>query len=153
MKKLPLLLLAVLLAGTFSACSNPTEIIAGGLKVDLTRIERANDGAVRVTWRVSNPNIVPYLLSKTTHKITVNGIGVGTLVDDSHLGLPAQTQLERTAVLIQAGPAAVAVIEQAMVPGSAAYELDTGITLLIVDDKFEKIRLKAAGTVPVVAGK
>jgi hypothetical protein len=102
---------------------------------------------------VGNPNIVSYLLAKTTHKLTLNGLVVGTLGDDSHLGVPAQTRMERTTVLVPASPAAGAAIEQAVAQGSAAYELDSVIMLLIVDDKFEKVRLKAAGTVPVVARK
>ena len=95
MKKLTRLLLAVLLASSLSSCSNVSEIIAGELKVALSKIERAGDGTVQVTWRVENPNVVSYLISKGTHKIMLNGTLVGTIVQDTPMGIPASNQLER----------------------------------------------------------
>ncbi len=151
MKKLFLLLLAGLLVCGFCACASTTEIIAGDLKVELTRIERTGDGAVHMTWRVDNPNIVAYVLAKTSHKLTLNGTLAGTFTDDSHLGVPPQSQMERTGTLIPASPSVKALIDQAMSQGSAAYQMESVVMLLIFDDKFEKIRLTAKGTVPVVA--
>ncbi len=149
MKKLPLLLLAGLLICGFSACTSTSEIIAGGLKVELTRIERGGDGAVHVTWRVGNPNVVSYLLSKCSHKITLNGTVVGTVVEASPLGVPAQNQVERTGVLVTANPAARPVIDQAVAQGSATYRMDSDLFILIVDEKIEKAQLTGSGTVPV----
>lgn len=151
MKKLPLLLLAGLLVFGFSACTSTTQIIAGDLRVELARIERGGDGGVQVTWRVRNPNVVSYLLSKTSHKITLNGSIVGTVVDNLPLGVPAQNQMERTGMLVPASPAAGSVIDQAVAQGSAAYGMESVVMLLIIDDKFEKIKFTASGTVPVVA--
>jgi LEA14-like dessication related protein len=151
MKKLPLLLLATLVLSCFSACTSTTDIIAGDLKVALTRIERAGDKTVHVIWRVDNPNVVSYLVSKGTHKILLNGTLVGTIVQDQPLGIPAQTKLERTSVLTLANPAAEAIIDQALAHGSADYRVESNIMLLIIDDKFEKIRLTYTGNVPVVA--
>lgn len=151
MKKMPLLFLAGLLVCGFSACSNVSEIIAGELKVALSKIERAGDGTVQVTWRVENPNVVSYLISKGTHKIMLNGTLVGTIVQDTPLGVPANNQLERTGLLVPAGPAAGPVIEQAMAQGSAAYRVESTVMLLILDDKFEKVHLTRSGTVPVLA--
>jgi len=151
MKKLSLLLLAVLLACGFSACSSTSDIIAGDLKVALSRIERAGDGTIQMTWRVDNPNVVSYLVSKGTHKILLNGTLVGNIVQDTPLGVPSHAQLERTTTFVPVNPAAVAVIDQAVAQGSAAYHVDSTMVLLIIDDKFEKIHVTYSGTVPVVA--
>jgi LEA14-like dessication related protein len=151
MKKLSLLLLAVLLVFGYSACTSTAEIIAGDLKVALARIERAADGTVQVTWRVDNPNVVSYLISKGTHKILLNGTLVGTIVQDKPLGVPPHAQMERTGVLAPANPAAATIIAQAVTQGSAAYRVDSTIMLLILDDEFEKVHITYSGTVPVVA--
>jgi len=151
MKKMPLLLLAGLLICGFSACSNTSAIIAGELKVALSKIERAGDGNVQVTWVVENPNVVPYLISKGTHKVMLNGTPVGTIVQDTPLGVPANNRLERTGSLVLAGPAAGPIIDQAVSQGSAAYLVDSTVFLLILDDKFEKVHLTRSGSVAVVA--
>ena len=151
MKKTCALFLAGLLICSFSACSNVSEIIAGELKVALAKIERTGDGSVQVTWVVENPNVVSYLVSKGTHRIMLNGTLIGTIVQDLPLGVPANSQLERTGLLVPAGPAAGAVIDQAVQQGSAAYQVDSTVILLILDDKFEKVRLARSGTVAVVA--
>lgn len=151
MKKFSLLLWAGLLIGGFSACSNTPAIIAGELKVALAKVERAGDGTVQVTWVVENPNVVSYLVSKSTHKIMLNGTLVGTIAQDSPLGVPASNRVERSGALVTAGPAAAAVIDQALAQGSAAYRVDSTILLLILDDKFEKVHLTRSGSVAVVA--
>jgi LEA14-like dessication related protein len=151
MKKLPLLLLASLLLTYFSACTSTTNVIAGDLKVALTRIERGSDKTVHAIWRVDNPNVVSYLVSKGTHKVLLNGTLIGTIIQDQPLGIPAQTKFERTSVLTLANPAAEAIIDQALAHGSADYRVESTIMLLIIDDQFEKIRLTYTGTVPVVA--
>lgn len=151
MKKLSLFLLAGLLAGGFSACSNVSQIIAGELKVALAKIERTGDGTVHVTYRVDNPNVVSYLISRGTHKIFLNGTLAGTMVDDTPLGIPANNQMERSGLLVVAGPAARPLIDQAVAQGSATYRVESTIILLILDDKFEKVHLTRSGTVPVVA--
>ncbi len=145
---LPPLLLALVLVCGFSACSNP-EFIASGIKLELTKIERASDGSVQVAWRVGNPNVFPYLLSKTSHKIKLNGVLVGVVTDNSPLGIPAQDHAECTGVLTPANPAAGATIEQAIAQGSAAYRLDSSVFVLLLDDKSEKVLMTSSGTVAV----
>ena len=151
MKKIlpPLLLTLVLICG-FTACSSP-ESLTAGLKIELTGVERAGDGTVRVTWRVQNPNVFSYLLDKTSHKLSLNGTLVGTITDNSPFGVPAQSHAERTGVLSPAKPPAGTVIDHAVTQGSAAYRLNSILNVLLLDDKFEKIPLAASGTVPVTA--
>jgi hypothetical protein len=151
MKKLPLLLLAGLLACGFIACASAPGIISSGLSVGLTRIERASDGAVYVTWHVSNPNVVSYLFARSSHKLSLNGTVVGTFLEESRLGLPAQNQVESTGRLVPMGPGAMSLIEQAVARGSAEYRLESAITILTYDEDFEKFRLSASGNVPVTA--
>ena len=150
MKKLSLLLLTGLLACGFIACTS-ADIMSNGLSIALTRIERSGDGTVHVTWHIGNPNIVSYLLTKGTHKLTLNGTLVGTVLDNARLGLPAQNQVESSGRLILTGPASASVIDQAVAQGSASYKLESTVTMLIVDDKVERFPLTASGNVPVVA--
>ncbi len=151
MKKIlfPLLLAVVLVCG-FTACGSP-ESLTAGLKLELTGIERAGDGTVRVMWSVQNPNVFSYVLDKTSHKLSLNGTLVGTITDNSRMGVPAQSHAERTGVLTPAKPPAAAVIDQAVNRGSAAYRLDSIVNVLLLDDKFEKRSLAASGTVTVTA--
>jgi len=145
---LPLLLALVLVCG-FTAC-NSMDVIAAGLKVELTGIERAGDGTVHVAWRVQNPNVFPYLLHRTVHKVSLNGTLVGTLTDESPFAVPAQSQAEHTGVLTLAKSGGTA-LDQAVAQGSVAYRLDSVVTVLLLDDKFEKIPLNSSGTVTVTA--
>lgn len=151
MKKLTLLLLAGLLIGGFCACTSTSEIIAGDLKVAMSRIERMGDGTVHAYWRVDNPNVVAYLVSKGTHKILLNGTLLGTIIQDKPLGVPAQTKLERSSTVTLVGPAANQVLDQAIARGSAEYRVESTIVLLIIDEQFEKVRRTYSGTVPVIA--
>jgi hypothetical protein len=149
-KPLPRLLLALVLVCGFTACGAPTYITAG-ISIEATRIERAGDGTVRVTWHVKNPNVSAYLLARTNHKLSLNGTLVGTLSDTSPFGVPPQNQAERTTILTPVNPPADAVLQQAVAQGSAAYRLDSTVHLLIVEDKTEKIPLTHSGTVTVTA--
>jgi hypothetical protein len=149
-KILPPLLFALVLVCGFTACGSP-EFFTAGLKIELTGIERAGDGSVRVAWRALNPNISSYLLNKTSHKLSLNGTLVGTLEDAAPLGVPPQGQAERTAILIPAKTPAGAVIDQAIAQGSTPYRLDSTLYILVLDDKFEKITVTASGSVAVIA--
>jgi hypothetical protein len=150
MKNLPPLLLAGLLACGFIACTS-ADVMANGLSIALTQIERTGDGAVHVTWRVGNPNIVSYLLTKGAHKLTLNGTLVGTVIDNSRLGVPAQNQVESSGLLVPVGPGSASIIDQAVAQGSASYKLESIVTMLVVNETFEKFPLSASGSVPVVA--
>jgi hypothetical protein len=145
----PLWLALVLTCG-FTGCAAPAYVTAG-LGIEVTAIERTSDGAVRVTWRMANPNVAAYVLARSTHKLTLNGTLVGTLADSARLGLPPQSTAERSAVLTPANAAAAAVVEQAVAQGSATYKLDSTVFLLIEEDKHDKIPFTSSGTVPVTA--
>lgn len=145
----PLWLALVLVCG-FTGCGAPAYVTAG-IRIDATAVERTGDGAVRVTWRVTNPNVAAYVLARTTHKLVLNGTPVGTLADSARLGLPPQSTAERSAVLTPANAAAAAVIDQAVAQGSAAYKLDSTVFLLLEEDKTDKIPFTSSGSVPVTA--
>lgn len=145
----PLLLLGLVFCG-LTGCSSTTEIISAGLRIELTQIRRDSSG-VHVTWRVHNPNVVSYLFSKSTHKLTLDGTVVGTLEDASPVGLPQFNRVERTATLVPANAATAQVVDRALAQGSASYRLDSTVWVLIVDDQIEKIPLSASGSVPVSA--
>jgi len=144
----PLLLLSLVLGG-LTGCSSSSTIMANGLRVDLTQIKRDASGAVQVTWRFSNPNVVSYLFSKSQHKLSLDGTTVGMVEDGSAVGLPASSQVDRTGTLVSSGPAADQAIAQALARGTASYQLTATVWVLIIDDDYEKISLGQSGTVPV----
>lgn len=133
----------------FTSCSHSSELIAQGLKVELTRIERTSEGSVEVTWRVNNPNIVHYLVDRATLKITLDGALLGTVNEPTRIGVVQQSFEERRGTLMPASPAAAQRVVQLAEKGSARYELDATLWLLIVDDEKVKSSLSSSGTVPV----
>ena len=147
-KILPRLLLALVLVCGFTACSSP-ESITAGLKLELTNVERAGDGSVRVAWRVQNPNVFSYLLSKTTHKLFLDGTLVGSFAETNPLGVPAQSHAETISVLTPVKPPAGTVLDQAVAIGTANYRLDSMLFVLLLDEQIEKIPRVTSGTVAV----
>ncbi len=146
----PLFLLA-LLASIFTACVNSSRIIATGLEAKLTSIVRSSDGTVTASWHVNNPNIVSYLFSRVASKIYLNGSYVGALVSEDPLGIPANSEVDRSGIITGGDAAAARVISDAITHGSATYRVDTQITIRIYDDTIEKSSLTNSGTVPVTA--
>ncbi|HWA26701.1 MAG TPA: LEA type 2 family protein [Lacunisphaera sp.] len=139
---------ALVLACGFTGCGAPT-YITSGMRIELAAIERAGDGTVRVNWRVANPNVAAYVLARSTHKLSLNGTPVGTFSDSNRVGVPAQNAVERSGVLTLANAAAGSIVEQAAAHGSAAYQLDSAVFILMDDEKTEKIPMSGSGTVPV----
>jgi LEA14-like dessication related protein len=149
MKKLlaPFLLLS-LLAAFFAGCSGSNTTMVG-LQAELAGIQRAGEGDVSVTWRVVNPNIVPYLVARADHRIYLDGVLVGTISDRSALAVPAQSKPERTSKLVIAGAAAERALAGATASGSAAYRLESEVTIRLFGENTDKSDLRATGTVPV----
>ena len=144
-------LLMVALAAVLTACTNSSRIIAAGLETKLTKIVRAADGTVTADWHVNNPNIVSYLFSRVSAKVYLNGTYVGVIVDEKPLGVPANTEVERSGKISGSDAAAARVLTEAIARGSASYRVDTQITILVYDDNIEKSNLSNTGTVPVSA--
>jgi len=152
MKKFPawILLLPVFLF--FAAgCGGPNTAMVG-LKVELSGVTRAGDGRAHVSWRIVNPNIVPYLVARTSHKVYLDGVLVGTVDDRDALAVPAQSKPQRTAPLNSAGAAGDAAIAKAVATGSASYRLESTVTIRLFGENTDKSDLTASGTVPVTAG-
>jgi hypothetical protein len=151
MKRLltPLLLICLALGGLMG-CSSTSEIISAGLRIEVTQVQRDPGGGVQVTLRIHNPNVVSYLFTKSSHKLILNGTAVGTLTDTAPLGLAQFNSAERTLALVPAG-AATDIIDRAISQGSATYQLNSSMLVLIIDEDTEKIPLSASGSVPVTA--
>lgn len=145
----PLLLVVSLAA--FTSCASTSEIITTGLRIELTQIERSSDGTIQATWRVKNPNIVPYLIDRSTHKVTLDGVLVGTITDSARLGIAAQSQVERTSVLKPANAQVADRLVQLAAKGSASYQLSSAIVLLLYDDETSKSTLTGSGSVAIRA--
>ncbi len=145
----PLWLIAALFV--LSSCTNTSEIITTGLKVELTKVARSIDGTIHVTWKVRNPNVVSYLVDHSTHKVILDGTQVGTFTDDVRLGVPVQSEAEHTNVLVPSNAQAAEHVAQLVAKGSASYQLNSFIVLLLYDDETSKSTLVGSGSVPVVA--
>jgi len=143
----PLFLLSLFVAFT-AGCSSTGNIMVG-LKVELTGIDRAGDGSPQVAWRLVNPNVVPYLVAKVTHRVYLDGVLVGTIANDEAAAVPARSNLDRRHALQLAGPAAERALGAAGAAGSAAYRVESVLTIRLYGDNLEKASLTAAGTVPV----
>ena len=143
-----LFLLAALLA---SGCSSNSRIIAPGLDVEVTGIERESDGSVAVSWQIKNPNIAPYMFSRFNHKIQLNGVNLGTIIDLQALPVPATSNAGRTSKLTSLDAAATRAVTEAINAGSANYRIESQITILVYDENVEKSNLSNSGTVTVKA--
>jgi hypothetical protein len=145
------LLLFLPLLGLLAGCSSSAKIVGAGLRVELLQVQRATDG-VNVTWRINNPNVAFYLFSKSTFKVSLDGVPLGVLVENARIGVPPTSRYEHTSHLAVTGPAAQAV-EQALARGHAQYRLEA-VTLwwLLNDDDTEKLSVEGgSGRVTVVA--
>jgi LEA14-like dessication related protein len=151
MKKLFLPLLISLFALLLSSCASHIEASTAGLRAELVKLQRTASGDIQVTWRVRNPNVVAYVLTKSSLKITLDGVAVGTVDAEKRFGIPSMNQVDQVGMLTATSPAASQAINQALARGSASYNLNAVLWLLVVDDDFEKFTLTASGTVPASA--
>ena len=152
MKRLltPVLLLA-LFALLPAGCNNPAKLIAVGLKIEVTHLERTSDGTVQATWHVENSNVVAYLVSHVSHKIYLNGTYLGVANDDEPMAIPATSNAGRTSKLTGGGPEAGPAVTAALASGSGSYRIESMFIFGIYDDKVQKSELANSGTVPVTA--
>lgn len=149
-RMLPLLLVLLAALG-LAGCTNVSEVVSAGLRIELVRLERSGDGAVQVTWRLRNPNVVPYLIDRSTHKVTLNGAALGTFADGNRVGIQPQSMVERTDVLVPANGQVSGQVAQLAAAGTASYRVESTVWILIVDDQKEKASLVGTGTVAVTA--
>lgn len=147
MKKLfaPLLLvIAVLLT---AGCSSNMQIVTAGLRAELLRVQRLPTGDVQVTWRLNNPNVVPYVITRATLKVSLDGKPVGEFTETRRFAVPAQNVAEQTSVLAGTAVTDSAAVEQALRKGNVSYSAAATIWILMLEDKEEKFRSEASGNV------
>jgi LEA14-like dessication related protein len=145
----PLLVLAALLVS--AGCRSTGDLIGTGLIVDLVKIQQTGPDAYVVTWRLENPNIVPYVIDHSLHRLAIDGAPVGTLEEKDRFGVAPQTTVEHSIALTLNGAAAKEKMALALASGKADYHLDSTAWLLLVDDELTKYTKSRTGTVPVVA--
>lgn len=150
MKKFPTPLFLIALAAALLAGCSSSNTAMVGLNVELAGITR--DGAnTHVAWRVVNPNIVSYLVAQANHRIYLDGVLVGTVIDRDALAVPAQNKADRISPLTLAGPAAERAVAAAAAAGSAAYRLESMVTIRLYGETTDRSELRATGNVPVTA--
>ena len=142
MKKL--LFAAVLSLGLVSllaGCGNSARPLAG-LALELTSVEQTADGAVNVTVRVVNPNMVAYNIASATHRVYLQDRLVGTMKINSPTGVPAQMGIDQTGPLqLERG---------AQLPnGSVRYRLDSMLVMRLWGDNTKTHKLSAVGTIAI----
>lgn len=143
----PFFLLSLFAA--FAAGCGSTGNIMAGLKVELIGIDHTTGAGAQVSWRVVNPNVVPYLVAKATHRVYLDGVLVGTINDDETVAVPAQSNLDRRHALQAAGPAAERALAAATAAGSAAYRVESSLLIRLYGDTTEKTSLTSSGQVPL----
>lgn len=134
-------LLSVLVTG----CGAPAAAFSG-LNASLVKLERADDGSVLATLRFSNPNLAVYNVAKTVHRVTLDGATAGTIAIERPFGLPYSSSVEQTAVLRTEGAGAVATGRD-----SAAYRMDTTLTILVYGEETRVLKTGSSGTVSITA--
>jgi hypothetical protein len=147
MKKFLAPLFLLTLFAAFAAGCGSTGNIMVGLKTELTGIDHTA-GGTQVSWRLVNPNVVPYLVAKATHRIYLDGVLVGTIHDDETVAVPAQNNLDRRHPLQAAGPAAERALAAASAAGSASYRVESSLLIRLYGDTTEKTSLTSSGKVP-----
>src|SRR6478735_3128151 len=145
----PLLVVAALLVS--AGWRSTGDIVGTGLIVDLVKIQQTAPDAYVVTWRLENPNVVPYVIDHSVHRLSIDGAPVGTLEEKDRFGVPPQTTVEHSIALTLNGAAAKEKMALALANGKADYQLDSAAWLLLVDDNLTKYNRTRTGTVPVVA--
>jgi LEA14-like dessication related protein len=152
MKRLlaPVFLLA-LLAALPAGCANPAKLIAVGLKIEVTAIERAADGTITAAWHVDNSNVVAYLVSRVSHKIYLNGTYLGAVEENEPMAIPAGAKAGRTSKLSGGDVATARVITEAAAGGSGSYRIDTVIVFRLYDEEVQRSELAGSGTATVTA--
>ena len=142
---------ALLLCGLLfqSGCTGAGSVIVTGLRIELTGLERAGDGTVTVSWRIMNPNVAPYLMTRVRHKIYLNGTLVGKTMDNDPMGVPAQLSTSKTSKLSVADQAAERILREALTAGSASYRVESLITVRLYGETIDRSSLTNSGTVPV----
>lgn len=146
MKRILVSFFLLLLAG----CSSSNTITVG-LKVELMHITHRSDGTTQVAWRIVNPNVVPYLVAESTHRIYLNGTLAGTTVEKEAVAIPPQSNVERTTRLAVPGAEAERVLGDAAGAGSGSYRVESTIIISLYGDTMDKSKLVGTGTVHVAA--
>ena len=141
------LLLGVLLL--LSSCNNTGTIVVTGLRLEISSIERTSEGAATVTWRLVNPNIAPYLLTRVAQKIYLNNTLVGTTLDKEPMAIPAQNNASRSSKLMLAGPAADRFLAEAAGQGPGAYRVEATLFIQLYGEMIERGDISGAGSVKV----
>jgi hypothetical protein len=144
----PLLWLACSALFLGGCSSYDKNIVTVGLRVELTKIERASDGTVSVAWHIVNPNVTPYLLARVANRIYLNGTLVGTTLDTNAIAIPAQTTTGKATTLTPASPAAQ-LITAAAAQGHADYRVETALTVQLYGEQTDDATLVNSGSVPV----
>lgn len=142
-------LLLVLLTVLPTGCFTGSHSIGAGLQAEVTGIESAADGSIMATWRLINPNIGPYLISRTSPKVYLDDVYLGMADDTDRLVVPARDVGTRTVRLTGGEAAASRALQAASAQGTGHYRLVVPIVILVYGDVTEKMELSQTGTVPV----
>jgi hypothetical protein len=151
MKKWITPLLALIALLSLAACHSSSEIISRGLRIVVTKIERAPNGTYEISWQVENPNVVAYVVDHSEHKVFVNDLLVGSVSRKARQGVPIQARAEGVDPLILSSPSAGDTLAQLVGKDAVPYRIDSTIWVLLAEDETSKSQLTSSGTVAITA--
>ncbi|MBI2517468.1 MAG: hypothetical protein HYV95_11225 [Opitutae bacterium] len=140
-KTLALLCASLGLLALLAGCGTNTKV--RGLSIELVKLEQAADGTFTATLRYTNPNVVAYNVASSTHKLSLNGKSVGTIVADDAVGIPQQFTLTHTGRLKLANGTSLP-------SGPASYQMSSALTLRLYGDAMDRATFTSAGTTEIV---
>jgi hypothetical protein len=93
--------------------------------------------------------VVSYLVAQSNHRVYLDGVLVGTITDKDAMALPAHNHSARSTILKSDGAAAERAVAAAATAKSAAYRIESDVTIRLYGDSTERSSLSSSGTVPV----
>ncbi len=138
----PLVFLGVSVSLFLAGCSTPPEerLEAPAAKVEDLSVSA---DASLLTLRFTNPNIVPLVVSSSTHKLSLDNNYIGVIDDADPIGLPPQGQVVHRVKL----PPKVALAAQAYLrdhPGTVRASVKSGLNVATTND--DSVSLTSLGS-------
>ena len=140
MRLLCLVSLALGLSG-LAGCMNSINL--GGVAVSIVDVKPAAgapDNQAELTLRFANENVMAFGLASSTHRLFLNGIYVGKVVNSTPVGLPAMAAATQAATVQFENLALVRQLANSAGAKATSYRLESQM-LALSDD--EKIHVKA----------
>lgn len=119
---LPLALMAAF-AVWLGGCS--TTYQKAGVAIGLVDVTVGADNTAVLLLRLQNENIVPIAISRTKHKVSINGVSYGEAIGEKPVALTEHGDVRHEATLRLPDAAAAERLKAALAAGSVDYRLES----------------------------